>query len=405
MTQTQTFSSQEHTAGGGRGRFGYALVLTSITVMMASASAPSPFYPQLQVEMGFSAAMMTGIFAVYAVALLCTLLTVGSVSDHVGRRPVLCFGFLLLGYAAWHFWHADSVGGLLVARVIQGVATGFLMPTLSATAVDLEPRERPGSAAVWNAVLPLVGLALGALLAGTAMDFGTAPEAEVFGGIVLLNIFFAASAWALPETAPRHEGLMQALKPRLGLPADARSAFWRCSPAIFAGWATGGLYLSLGAAIMAHLFGVTDFVLQGVVITLLSGMGALSCFVGQRFTTRAVMLYGTSALALGTALTVAGVVTQSLPLYLLALMIAGTGFGTCNYSAIRTLIPLAHPDERGELFASIFTFSYCAFGVPVVVAGLFVPVAGLMNVAIGYGAVIVVMAIVAGLLRRFGTHD
>ena len=77
--------------------------------MMAGASAPSPFYPVLEREIGFSPATLTAIFAVYAVALLLTLLVTGSLSDHVGRRPVVSAAFALLAVSMLVFWHADSV--------------------------------------------------------------------------------------------------------------------------------------------------------------------------------------------------------------------------------------------------------------------------------------------------------
>jgi MFS family permease len=386
-------------------RGGFRLVLTSLALMMAGASAPSPFYPILQQSMGFSSAMMTGIFAVYAVALLITLLIAGSASDHLGRRPVLSVGFALLSLSIILFWQAQGVGALLGARVLQGVASGLLLSSLSAAAVDLEPKDRPGAAAIWNSVLPLGGLALGALGAGAVLDYGQVPMAEVFGGFALIFAVLAALVWLLPETAPCHEGLWSALKPRIGLPRAAKAAFWRSAPAVFAGWATGGLYLSLGAPIISHVFGVTDYMLQALVITLLAGSGSLSCFAARGKSARAITLYGTTALALGTTLTVIGLFSQNLPLYLGAVLIAGTGFGTCFYGVMRSVIPLAAADERAELFATLFTLSYLAFGVPVVLAGWALPHLGLTLTAAIYGGVIVVFAASAGLWRKFGTTE
>ena len=63
--------------------------------MMAGASAPSPFYPVLAQRLGFDAIVITSVFAVYALALLLTLLAAGSLSDHVGRRPVIIAGLVL----------------------------------------------------------------------------------------------------------------------------------------------------------------------------------------------------------------------------------------------------------------------------------------------------------------------
>lgn len=388
-----------------RRRAGFAIAALGAGLMMASASAPSPFYPVLRQEMGFSDVTMTGVFAVYAIALLGALLIGGSISDHLGRRPVLSAGFLLLALSALVFETATTASGLLGARALQGVACAFLLSTLSAAVVDLEPPERPGLAAICNSVVPLIGLAVGALASGLAMERLEEPKFDVFAAVILGSLIFAALVWIAPETAPRHEGLLQALRPRLGLPAPARAAFWRSAPAIVAGWATGGLYLSLGAPIMAEIFGIRNFLMQGFVVTLLAGAGALACFAARSRTSRAVMLYGTGALAIGTALTLIGVALESLTLYLGALALAGTGFGTCFYGALRTIVPVTPPEERGELFASIFTFSYTAFGVPAILAGFALPHAGLRATVLGYGLAIVAMAAAAGLWRKFGAKD
>ena len=45
----------------------------------------------------------------------------------------------------------------------QVQATVTLDPEAAAAVVDLEPKHKPGAAAVWNSVIPLAGLAAGAL--------------------------------------------------------------------------------------------------------------------------------------------------------------------------------------------------------------------------------------------------
>ncbi|MDO6963458.1 MFS transporter [Rhizobium alvei] len=384
-----------------RARTGFFITLAGVTIMMAGASAPSPFYPVLREQMGFSPAMMTAIFAVYTVALLLSLLVAGSISDHVGRRPALSAAFALLALSVYLFWQAKGVDGLLIARGVQGLACGVLLSTLSAAAVDLEPVERPGSASVWNAVLPLIGLGVGSLFAGAVMDYGSAPMDEVFGTFLILYIALTGLVWIAPETAPRHEGLLQALVPRVGVPSAARRAFWRGTPAVMAGWATGGLYLSLGAPIMAYL-GVTDFLLQALVITLLAVTGALASFIARKAPARKITLFGTSALAIGTSIAIAALLLQSLPAYLVAVIVVGMGFGTCFLGILRSVVPITPADERSELFASLFTISYIAFGLPTLIAGSLLPILGFSATITGYGTLIVLMSTVAGLMRKFG---
>ncbi|MDH7787272.1 MFS family permease [Ochrobactrum sp. 19YEA23] len=381
-------------------RPGFTIALLSQFVMMASASLPSPFYPALQQEIGFSAAALTGIFAIYAGALLATLMIAGASSDYIGRRPVLTLGFLLLGISAFDFMTAASLTGLMVARCVQGIACGLLITASSATVVDFELRRFPGIAAVCNSVVPLLGLAAGALIAGIIMDVFDQPRNYAFGGLIAISLILAAIIWILPESSPRHRGFLTSLQPRLGLPTNVRSIFWKCAPAIIAAWATGGFYLALGPLIMARIFDFHDYFAQASVITLLSFGGAIASYVARKFAPRHIMLYGATSLAIGTVFTLIGILSSNIAIYLAALFIAGTGFGTCFYASLRSIVPLTPASERGEVFASIFTISYLAFGVPVVLAGIAMPYLGLQTTLLVYGLIIAFMATTAGVLRK-----
>ena len=384
---------------------GFWVGLVATLAMLFGASAPSPFYPVLQAELGYSQATSTIVFAIYAVALLATLLVTGSLSDHLGRRPVLSLGFFVLAASMLLFWHADSLAVLLTARTVQGVATGLLLSTLAAVVVDFEPADRPESASTFNSVFPLLGLALGALGGGIAIELLDDPLAVVFGALVALYVALGAVAWALPETSARHEGVLAALVPRVGLPVPARKAFVRSAPALFAGWATGGFYLSLGAPLVLQTFGETNHIVQGLVVTALTGTGAVSAFLARGFTPRAITLYGASALAVGTGLGIVAIATESLAGFLVTAVIAGTGFGTAFMGILRSITPTVGPDERGELFSAVFVISYLAFGIPAVAAGFAAPHLGLATTATIYGSVVVVLSATAALLRRFTTRD
>src|SRR3954447_862686 len=68
-------------------------------LVFAANAAVSPLYRIYQAQFEFSAATLTFLFAIYVAALLLTLLLFGSVSNYVGRRPVLLAG-LIIGAAA-----------------------------------------------------------------------------------------------------------------------------------------------------------------------------------------------------------------------------------------------------------------------------------------------------------------
>lgn len=384
---------------------GFTLALAAVVAMMIGASAPSPFYPVLQQEIGFSAATLTGIFAVYAVALLVALLLTGSLSDHIGRRPVVSAGFVLLALSMVVFWHADSVRLLFTARFVQGIATGLLMSSLSAAVVDLEPADRPGSAATLNSISPLAGLAVGAAVAGALLEYTSSALAEVFGGLTAVYVLLAAAIWLLPETSERREGLVRSLTPRVGIPATARAPFLRSAPALSAGWATGGLYLSLGAPIVARELGRSNHLQQGLVVTVLTGSGALACFAFRDQSARRTTIFGTTALAIGTTLTLLALAAGSYWWFIAAAVVAGSGFGASFLGIMRSITPAAAPHERGELFAAVFAVSYLAFGIPAVAAGIASPHLGLATTTFIYGGLVVALSGGAALLRTFGSTD
>src|SRR3954470_21892650 len=60
-----------------------------VVALLAGSSAPTPLYAVYQQEWGFSPVTTTLVFGVYAIAVLLSLLTLGRLSDHLGRRPVL----------------------------------------------------------------------------------------------------------------------------------------------------------------------------------------------------------------------------------------------------------------------------------------------------------------------------
>ncbi|WP_438296223.1 hypothetical protein [Streptomyces sp. HUAS TT7] len=64
------------------------------------------------------------MFSAYALTLLGALLTAGTLSDHLGRRPVL-IGALLAEVAAMAaFATAQGITALIAARILQSLATG-----------------------------------------------------------------------------------------------------------------------------------------------------------------------------------------------------------------------------------------------------------------------------------------
>src|SRR2546423_11360931 len=121
----------------------FSLLVSIIVFFLAGSSAPTPLYALYQVEWGFSPITTTIVFGVYALAVLTALLTVGSLADYVGRRPVLLVAIVLQAVVMLVFATASGVPQLLVARILQGLSTGAAAGAVGAALVDLDKTRGP----------------------------------------------------------------------------------------------------------------------------------------------------------------------------------------------------------------------------------------------------------------------
>ena len=370
-------------------------VAAALLVLTSAAGAPSPLYVLYQQEWGFSSITLTLVFAIYAVALLVTLLTVGGLSDYLGRRPLLASSLLVDAAAMVVFLEADGVGWLIAARIVQGLATGAALGVISAYLIDLQPAARPTLGAVVSSVGSTVGLGTGALGAGLLLDHAPRPTTLIYAGLGAALALLAVLTVLLPETVTPAPGALASLRPRAAVPAGARRTFAAALPVLVATWAMGGLYLSLGPSLAAGIFGLHSHLAGGLVVSTLMGAGALSTLLVQRRVPRQTMVAGAAVLASGTALTLVALHAGSTPLYFAGTAVAGAGFGSAFFGAFRSLATLAGPRERAELFAAVFVVSYLAFSLPAVAAGAVVSSWGLRTTATAYGAVVVALALVA----------
>ena len=138
---------------------------------------------------------------------------------------------------------------------------------------------------------------------------------------------------------------------------------------------------------------------QGLAVAMLTGIGAITAFVFRNRRPRTSVIFGTAALATGTALSLIALGVESLPFYLAATAVTGMGFGTAFSGVVASLAPRIPATDRADTFAVIYLLAYLAFGVPAVVAGTLVGVFGLGAVCVGYGVVVIVLAVVALVLR------
>jgi predicted MFS family arabinose efflux permease len=364
-------------------------LLTSILVtLLASSSAPTPLYATYQARWGFSPVAVTVVFGVYAVAVLVSLLVLGGLSDHIGRRPVLTAALVAQAGVMLLFATASGLEVLLLARVLQGLATGAAVAAIGAALVDLHPGRGP----VANAAGAMAGTATGALVSALLVQLLPAPTELVYFVLFGLFLLQAAGVRRIAETSFLVPGAMRSLRPTLALPGPVRGALVVAAPSLIAIWALAGFYASLGPSLAALVDGSRSTILGGSTLFVLAGSGALTVLVFHRTEARTFALAGAGLVILGVVLILAAIPARSPVLFFGGTAIAGAGFGGGFQGGLRTIVPLARPHERAGVIAVIYVISYLALGLPAIGAGVLVVHTTVTHTALLFGIGVIALA-------------
>lgn len=382
-------------------RASFAL-LGSITVaFLAGSMAPTPVYPLYQAAWGLSALTVTMVFGIYALVLLAALLVTGRLSDHLGRRPVLIAATLVQALAMLLFATADGAGALLLARVVQGLATGAALAAVGAGMLDLDKTRGP----VANAVTPPLGTAIGGLAGGAAVHWLPAPTTLIYLALGAIFLLQALGVAFIAETAPRRAGAWRSLRPQFALPVATRRPLLLALPVLVAAWSLAGFFGALGPALLRSAFGLDASLAGGMAGFVLAGSGAAAVLALRRQAPETVMRRGALALLLGTTGLVWALDRHAVTGFFVATLLAGVGFGAGFQGAIRSVVPTAQPFERAGVLSIVFVVSYLAMGLPAIAAGAFAAHgAPLGGTAEAFGALVAASAALALLGAAWRTR-
>jgi predicted MFS family arabinose efflux permease len=368
-------------------------LLASITVsFLASSSAPTPLYSLYQQQWGFSPITVTLIFGIYAISVLAALLFVGRLSDHLGRRPVLIAATAVQAVTMLIFATASGVGHLMLARIIQGLATGAAVGAVGAGMIDLN-KARGATA---NAVAPAFGTATGGMLAGVLVQYLPAPTHLVYAVLGVIFVLQGIGVTLMTDTIAPARGALASLRPQLKLPAAARGPLLLALPILVASWSLAGFYGSLGPMLLRGMLGVNSALLGGLALFVLAASAGLAVLALQDREPRELMTFGAAMLAVGVGVTVWSLSQHSLAMFFAGTSIAGIGFGTGFQGAVRSIVPFAAPHERAGVLSIVFIVSYLSMGVPAIAAGVLVARHGnILGIGKGFGLLVMALALTA----------
>ena len=375
MTITQAahrVAGQPPTELAGRaapGRAAFWLLALVLTITMLGTTLPTPLYVIYQDRWHFSSAIVTVTFAVYAAAVIATLLLAGRSSDQAGRRPVLAVALGASALSSVVFILAPGVGALIAARIVSGLSAGLMTGTATAALTELAPPLAGRRASLVATAANMTGLGLGPLVAGLLAQYAPDPTTLVFETYLVVLAAAGLILLFVPETVRRRT--RPALRfAGLGVPERGRGEFAAAAVAAFAAFALLGLFSSLVPGFLAGQLHQGSHAVQGAVVFLLLAVAAVTQVAVSRLRSSRVVLAGLGAFLAALALIVAALAQSAMGLFLAGTVAGGVACGAIFLGSLATANRLAPAQRRGQVLSAFFVACYAGLIIPVVGVGV-----------------------------------
>src|SRR6201994_3362155 len=197
-------SASSSATGRPRRRSGFWTVAYALLIVMAVATLPSPLYGLYRVRDGLSAFTITVIYAIFAGGTIITLGRVPSIARRIGRRGVMVAAVVTMIVAAGLLATWKDLPGLLVGRLLTGVAVGLAAGTAITYLIELQLRADPTVSVVRartiGTSITVGALGVGPLIAGCLAEWGSWPLTLAYLVFIALGAVAVVGLAAVPET-------------------------------------------------------------------------------------------------------------------------------------------------------------------------------------------------------------
>ncbi|MFJ8039434.1 MFS transporter [Kitasatospora sp. NPDC096147] len=209
--------STTHSASPRSRWLGLGVLVLAVTLVALDATVLSLALPSISETLHPSGTQLLWIGDAYSFVLAGLLVSMGALSDRVGRKKLLLIGSSAFGAASLLAAYAPSSGWLILARALLGVAGATIMPSTLSLIRSLFPdaRERATAIGIWGAGAT-AGAALGPVVGGILL------EHFWWGSVFLLNLpvlalLLVLGGWLLPESKDPKPGRWDVLSVLLSM--------------------------------------------------------------------------------------------------------------------------------------------------------------------------------------------
>jgi MFS family permease len=372
----------------------------SLVVVFATVGSTIPLFNIYRAEEGFTNGAISMTVVAYSVATLVTLLVFGRLSHHVGRRPVAITSLLLLVAGSLVLLDVHHIGVLIAGRVLMGIGAGLASSSMTSYIVDAAPAEPAWLASVASSQTVMLGLAVGAVTSGALVEFAPWPRDLIFLVEIVVLLLSIALIAVSRETVPRTAGAWTSLRPQISAPAHARRLLPVAAAVLLATWAMGSFYQAFVPALVEGDLHTQSSLILGLVFGAYMACSALGAPLSGMFDTTSAQRLGMVIFLLGVTGLIAAIAGDDLPLFFAATVLAGAGQGIAISSTTRGLLYGSTIAQRAPLFSVIYLLSYGGATVPILVASDLASTFSLSEIALGYGALALVAAVMTLIAAR-----
>jgi MFS family permease len=374
--------------------------VVSLVALFAAVGSTIPLFNIYRADEGFTNVGISLTVVAYSGATLATLLVLGRLSNHVGRRPtsIASLGLVLLGCLV--LLEVHSIGILIAGRLLMGLGAGLGGSSLTSYIVDTAPMRPAWLASVASSQTVMLGLAIGAVGSGALVQFGPWPRDLIYLAAAGLLILSAALVAISPETVFRTPAAWRSLRPRVRVPAHARKLLPAAAAVLLATWATGAFYQAFVPALVKGQLHSHSPLVIGLVFAAYMGSSALGAPLSGRLTSASAQRSGMATFLVGWVGVVVSVATGTLVLFIAATIVAGASQGIAISAATRGLLYGSTLADRAPIFSAIYLLSYCGAAIPALVSGELSNTFSLPQITLAYGALALIAALFTVLAAR-----
>lgn len=378
----------------------FVVASASLVAVFAASAAPVPVFNVYRAENGLTTADLSLSVVAYFAGTIIALLCLGRLAHHLGRRPVGLATLLTMIAGNLVLLDVTGLGALVAGRFLMGIGAGLASSALTSYIADSAPDRPAWVAGVVTSQAPMLGLTIGSVISGALVQYVPGARVWVYAAMAALLALCLLLMLGCRETGEPTPGVWRSLRPRVSVPARARSLLPVALSVFTATWALGAFYQSFVPTIARdQLHSDNALVVSLLFAAYMAPSVAGAPLVGRLLPATAQRL-GMVVFVVGVTGILVALVTTSVVVMTTATIVASVGQGMGVSASMRALLLGSTAAERPSLMAAIYLACYTGAMVPSIIAGQLSHVLPTVTIAFGYGVLALVATAITLVFAR-----